>query len=89
MLQLLSGMQFPVNGKITLDDLELSMIDPADVRRDMGLLNQNANLFYGTIRENLTLGAPLANDEDIIKALRVTGALAFVEEKKKVSIILS
>lgn len=83
LLQLLSGMQFPVNGKITLDDLELSMIDPADVRRDMGLLNQNANLFYGTIRENLTLGAPLANDEDIIKALRVTGALAFVEEKKE------
>jgi ATP-binding cassette subfamily C protein LapB len=49
----------------------------------MGLLNQNAHLFYGTIRENLTLGAPLANDEDILKVLKMTGALSFVEEKKK------
>lgn len=83
LLQLLSGMQSPINGKLTLDDLELSLIDPADIRRDMGLLNQNASLFYGTIRENLTLGAPLANDHEIIKALKVTGALSFVEEKKE------
>ena len=41
------------------------------------------HLFYGTIRENLTLGAPLATDEDILRALVVTGALSFVQEKKK------
>jgi len=63
--------------------LDLSLIDPSDIRRDMGLLNQNAHLFYGTIRENLTLGAPLANDEDILKVLKMTGALSFVEEKKE------
>jgi ATP-binding cassette subfamily C protein LapB len=82
LLQLLSGMQFPLQGKISLDGLDLSLIDPSDIRRDMGLLNQNAHLFYGTIRENLTLGAPLANDEDILKVLKMTGALSFVEEKK-------
>ncbi|WP_336140484.1 type I secretion system permease/ATPase [Acinetobacter ursingii] len=83
LLQLLSGMQFPLQGKISLDGLDLSLIDPSDIRRDMGLLNQNAHLFYGTIRENLTLGAPLANDEDILKVLKMTGALSFVEEKKE------
>ncbi|WP_139115187.1 ATP-binding cassette domain-containing protein, partial [Acinetobacter pittii] len=62
---------------------DLSLIDPSDVRRDMGLLNQNAHLFYGTIRENLTLGAPLATDEEILRALVVTGALPFVQEKKE------
>ena len=83
LLQLLSGMQFPLQGKINLDGLDLGLIDPADVRRDMGLLNQNAHLFYGTIRENLKLGAPLASDEDIFSVLKVTGALNFVEEKKE------
>jgi ATP-binding cassette subfamily C protein LapB len=83
LLQLLSGMQFPIQGKINLDGLDLGLIDPADIRRDMGLLNQNAHLFYGTIRENLKLGAPLASDEDIFSVLKVTGALNFVEEKKE------
>ena len=83
LLQILSAMQFPTNGSVHLDGLDISLIDHADVRRDMGLLNQNAHLFYGTIRENLTLGAPLARDEDILKALKVTGALSFVQEKKE------
>lgn len=83
LLQLLAGMQSPSNGSVHLDGLDISLIDPADVRRDMALLNQNAHLFNGTIRENLTLGAPLAKDNDILKALKVTGALGFVQEKKE------
>lgn len=83
LLQLLAGMQSPSNGSVHLDGLDITLIDPADVRRDMALLNQNAHLFYGTIRENLTLGAPLAKDDDILKALKVTGALGFVQEKKE------
>jgi ATP-binding cassette subfamily C protein LapB len=46
-------------------------------------LNQNAHLFFGTVRENLTLGAPLANDEEILAALKITGAINFVQEKKE------
>jgi ATP-binding cassette, subfamily C, bacterial LapB len=83
LLQLLSGMQEPVQGKVKLDGVELNLIDPSDVRRDMGLLNQGAQLFYGTVRENLTLGAPLATDEDILQALRITGAINFVQDKKE------
>ncbi len=83
LLQILSGMQVPLQGTISLDGLDLSLIDPADVRRDMALLNQNAHLFFGTIRENLTLGAPLATDDDIIHALNMTGALGFVQDKKE------
>ena len=83
LLQLLSGMQTPVQGKLKLDGIELGLIDPSDVRRDMGLLNQNAHLFFGTVRENLMLGAPLANDEDLLAALKITGALEFVQAKKE------
>ena len=83
LLQLLSGMQVPVAGKVKLDQTDLALIDPSDVRRDMALLNQNSNLFYGTVRENVTLGAPLASDEDILNALNISGALSFVQEKKE------
>lgn len=83
LLQLLSGMQIPVQGSISLDGLDQSLIDPDDVRRDMALLNQNSHLFFGTIRENLTLGAPLASDQEIIQALRITNALETVEQKKE------
>lgn len=83
LLQLLSGMQMPVQGKIKLDGVELGLIDPSDVRRDMALLNQNAHLFFGSVRENLTLGAPLASDEDLLKVLKITGAIDFVQEKKE------
>ena len=83
LLQLLAGMQEPVQGKIKLDGVDLGLIDPADVRRDMGLLNQNAHLFFGTVRENLKLGAPLATDQDILTVLKMTGALDFVLAKKE------
>ena len=83
LLQILAGMQRLDKGKIYLDELDLRLIDPADVRRDMGLLNQNAHLFYGTIRENITLGMPLAQDEDILHILSMTGALDFVQAKKE------
>lgn len=82
-LQLLSGMQTATQGKVKLDDIDITLLDPSDIRRDVGLLNQNAHLFYGTVRENLTLGAPLATDNDLIKALTVTGAINFIQEKKE------
>lgn len=83
LLQLLAGMQEPAKGQIKIDDIVLGLIDPLDVRRDVGLLNQNAHLFFGSIRENLKLGTPLANDQDIFDALRLSGALNFVQEKKE------
>ena len=83
LLQLLSGMQTATQGKVNLDDIDITLLDPADVRRDVGLLNQNAHLFFGTVRENLTLGAPLATDDDLLKALSVTGALSFIQDKKE------
>lgn len=83
LLQLLAGMQEPVQGRIKLDEIDLGLIDPSDVRRDMGLLNQNSQLFFGTVRENLKLGAPLASDQEILDALNIVGALGFVQDKKE------
>jgi ATP-binding cassette subfamily C protein LapB len=74
LLQALFGLLQPVSGEVLLDDITLHQIDPADVRRDVGLLTQNSRLFHGTLRDNLTLGAPDASNEDILAALAMVGA---------------
>lgn len=79
LLQALSGLLPPARGEVALDGLRMSLIDPYDVRRQVGLLSQNAQLFYGTIRENLTLGVPNATDEQLLEVLSMTGALEFVQ----------
>lgn len=80
LLQVLSGMLEPKNGVVSLDDVSMSHIDPADVRRDVGFMSQNSCLFHGSIRENLMLGAPMATDEDLLKVLNMTGAAEFVRK---------
>ena len=80
LLQAMAGMIDLGSGSLTLDGVGLSHIDPADVRRDVGLLTQNARLFHGTLRENLMMGAPHAGDQEILEALALTGALEFISK---------
>ncbi len=82
LLQLLSGMQMAESGQVLLDGINMPLLDPADVRRDMGMLTQSARLFFGTIRENLTMGMPLATDNDMVRALTLSGALPFVQSQQ-------
>lgn len=78
LLQALSGLIEPRAGSVVLDGVSMAHIDPADVRRDVGLLAQDARLFHGTLRENLQMGTPHATDAELITALQATGAWAFV-----------
>lgn len=78
LLQGLSGMLQPVSGEVLLDDLALHQIDPGDIRRDVALLTQNSRLFHGSLRENLTMGAPMASHEAILAALEMVGAIDFI-----------
>ncbi len=80
LLQVLSGLLEPRSGIVSVDGVSLSHIDPADVRRDIGLMGQGSGLFHGTIRENLMLGAPLATDDEMDKALNITGAAEFIRK---------
>lgn len=65
----LAGFLEPLSGEIRVDDISMGMIDPTDLRRDIGIMAQGARLFHGTLRENLTLGAPMATDIDILATL--------------------
>jgi len=80
LLRALAGILAPVAGRVQLDGATLAHIDPADVRRDIGLLTQEARLFHGTLRENLTLGAPSATDEELLRALQAAQAWSFVSQ---------
>lgn len=82
LLQGLSGMLQPVSGEVLLDGLALHQIDPADVRRDVGLLTQSSRLFHGTLRENLTLGAPSSSDAEIMAVLAMVGADAMLRRMR-------
>ena len=75
----LAGLLEPLSGEIRIDDVVMGLIDPTDVRRDIGLLGQGARLFHGTLRENLTLGAPAATDEMILNLLGRMGMADFVQ----------
>jgi len=83
LLQALSGLLEPASGEVLLDNMSLQHIDPADVRRDVGYLSQNARLFYGTIRDNVTLGAPMASEDEIRAALAMVGAEEFIRKMPK------
>ncbi|HYQ55584.1 MAG TPA: ATP-binding cassette domain-containing protein, partial [Pseudomonas sp.] len=83
LLQALGGAMDLVQGEVTLDGIALAHLDPADLRRDVGLLPQYSRLFHGTLRENLTLGAGQASDQELVAALAATGALEFVRRLPK------
>ncbi|MHA6829761.1 type I secretion system permease/ATPase [Ralstonia pseudosolanacearum] len=74
LLRLLGGLATPVQGRILLNDTPLPLIDVADVRRDVGMVLQESSLFFGTLRENMRIANPLASDEAILAAMRLSCA---------------
>ena len=68
-------------GKINYSGKPIQTIDLHTLRSSIGLVQQKAVLFKGTIRSNLQMAAPMATDEEMIKALEVAQAIDFVLEK--------
>lgn len=75
----LAGLLEPLGGEIRIDGLTMGLVDPADLRRDIGFMGQNARLFHGTLRENLTLGAPMASDQVILEQLAGLALADFIQ----------
>ncbi|WP_336755141.1 type I secretion system permease/ATPase [Pantoea sp. USHLN298] len=78
LLNALYGNMIYSTGSLKIDGTEISLIDPADVRRDVAYLSQNARLFYGSLRENIVMGNPSASEHDIIRVLKMTGSADFI-----------
>ena len=69
--RLIMGMYQPAEGAVRVDGIDLRQLDPADLRSNIGCVEQNAVLFFGTLRENITIGAPYAEDNQILQAAEV------------------
>lgn len=78
--KLVLGLYQPTGGTILIDGVDSKQIDPADLRRSMGYVSQDPVLFYGTLKHNLTLGAPLASDEQMIEAAKAAGVDRFASK---------
>ena len=64
-------------GSISIGGQNISLFDPEELRRNIALVSQKTYLFAETIRENLTLAAPEATDDDLKKALTAAGLSHF------------
>lgn len=76
--KLVLGLYRPTSGAVLVDGIDLRQLDPAELRRNIGYVAQDLMLFYGTLRENITLGAPLADDEQVLQAARAAGIMDLV-----------
>lgn len=76
--KLVLGLYEPDSGSVLVDGTDVRQIDPADLRRNIGCVPQDVVLFHGSIRDNITLGAPFADDAAVLRAAAVAGVEDFV-----------
>ncbi len=69
LVKLLVGLYPPATGKVLYNSIDSSEVDLLDLRKQLGFVTQDAQLFSGTIRENLLFVKPNATDEELLYAL--------------------
>lgn len=76
--KLILGLYQPSSGAVLVDGIDLRQVDPAELRRQIGYVQQDVMLFYGSLRDNLVMGAPLADDAAVVRAAEIAGLLPLV-----------
>ena len=66
------------DGKIRYDGININKIKKADLRRSLGMVLQDTNLFTGTIMDNIRYGKLDATDEECVEAAKLAGAHDFI-----------
>ena len=70
----------PLQGQILLDGVDLTLLDPQDLRRCFALVSQNPALFFGSVEENIRYGKPEATLAQVQEAARIAYAHDFIEQ---------
>jgi ATP-binding cassette, subfamily B, multidrug efflux pump len=68
------------DGKIRYDDINITKIKKADLRRSLGMVLQDTELFTGTVKENIRYGKLDATDEEIVAAAKLANADDFIRK---------
>ena len=81
--KLILGLYQPTEGAILIDGIDSRQIDPAELRRCVGYVQQDTQLFYGSMRYNLTITTPHADDATVIAAAHAGGIDEFINAHPK------
>ncbi len=81
--KLVLGLYQPSEGSVLIDGVDARQIDPVDLRRAIGHVPQDPMLFYGSLKHNLLVGAPFADESDMLHAARIAGVDEFVARNPK------
>ncbi|MFY9578307.1 MAG: ABC transporter ATP-binding protein [Gaiellaceae bacterium] len=76
--KLLARFYDPVEGRITIDGIDLRDVMQESLRRQLGIVPQEGFLFAGTVTENIAFARPDASPEDVVRAARAVGAHEFI-----------
>ncbi|MCF7362369.1 MULTISPECIES: type I secretion system permease/ATPase [Vibrio] len=78
--RLIMGLYQPTEGHVRIDDTDIKQLHHIDIRRNIGCVPQESVLFYGTIRDNITLGRPLVDDREVMDAANRAGVTVFTQQ---------
>ncbi|RED49178.1 ATP-binding cassette subfamily C protein LapB [Aestuariispira insulae] len=78
--RLIMGLHDPTEGSVMIDGTDTRQVDPADLRRNIGTVPQDSYLFFGSVKENIALGMPYADDAAILRASRIAGVDEFASK---------
>ncbi len=70
----------PSNGKILLDGIDSQQIDPAELRKQIGYVPQEVELFYGSVKDNIVMGATYVTDSMMLQAAELAGVTEFTNQ---------
>ena len=78
--KLIQRLYVPERGRVLIDGIDLALVDPAWLRRQIGVVLQEARLFARSVRENIALADPGAPMEVVVQAAKLAGAHEFILE---------
>ena len=78
--KLIQRLYLPDTGRILIDGVDIAQVEPAWLRRQIGVVLQDSKLFSGTVEENIRIACPNATHEEVIEAAKLAGAHEFVSQ---------
>ena len=76
--KLAMGLYQPTDGAIMIDGIDLRQLDPTELRSRVGYVPQDVTLFYGSLRDNLTLSDPQVADAALVRAVEIANLADYV-----------
>jgi len=78
--RLLINLYEPASGSVQIDNTDVRQVDPGDLRRNVGSVQQSPQLFFGSVRQNITMGHETAPDRAVLRAAELSGVMEFLKD---------